>query len=118
MHKQFLAKHQQAFARLSGDSNPIHVNAEAARRLLFGVPVVHGLHLVLWTLDEAAKSLENNCRLSELRAVFSRPIREGEKAALRLEIDGPAVKATIEGHKGDAAVIRFSLVPVYRAVTN
>ncbi|HNC74922.1 MAG TPA: MaoC/PaaZ C-terminal domain-containing protein, partial [Elusimicrobiota bacterium] len=38
---------QNAFARLSGDANPLHVDPAAARRLLFGRAVVHGVHGVL-----------------------------------------------------------------------
>jgi hypothetical protein len=111
MLRQFLSEHQKTFAALSGDCNPIHVDAEAARRLLFGAPVVHGVHLVLWALDMAANSLDRGHRLTELRAVFSRPIIEDEQAQLKLEVDGQTVKATIQGSHGDAAVIRFSWEP-------
>jgi NAD(P)-dependent dehydrogenase (short-subunit alcohol dehydrogenase family) len=42
---------QHRFARLSGNSNPVHLDALFARRTLFGKPVVHGVHLLLRTLD-------------------------------------------------------------------
>lgn len=39
----FSAEDVAAFARLSGDSNPIHLDAAAARRAGFDRPVVHGV---------------------------------------------------------------------------
>jgi acyl dehydratase len=41
-----------AFARISGDDNPIHVSPEFAARTRFGRTVAHGMMLysVLWTL--------------------------------------------------------------------
>jgi len=42
---------QLDFARLSGDTNPIHIDPIAARRLAAGQPVVYGALLTLWALD-------------------------------------------------------------------
>ena len=41
---------QVAFAKLSGDYNPVHLDPLKARRTRFGYPVVHGIHLMLWEL--------------------------------------------------------------------
>lgn len=46
-----------AFARLSGDYNPLHVDPVYARRLQFGHPVIHGVHHLLRAWDEALKIL-------------------------------------------------------------
>ncbi len=51
--KAFTAQDQNSFARLSGDYNPLHVDNIIARRSQFGRQVVHGLHLVLWAIDQA-----------------------------------------------------------------
>ncbi|MEK9662192.1 MAG: MaoC/PaaZ C-terminal domain-containing protein, partial [Alphaproteobacteria bacterium] len=32
------------FGELSGDRNPIHLDPHTARRLMYGKPVVHGVH--------------------------------------------------------------------------
>lgn len=56
---------QVLFAALSHDRNPMHVDAVSARRLLTGLPVVHGMHVLLTALEHwehdspvAAKLLE------------------------------------------------------------
>ena len=47
----FTVADQAAFATLSGDRNPMHMDALAARRTQAGTPVVHGVHAVLWSLN-------------------------------------------------------------------
>jgi acyl dehydratase/NADP-dependent 3-hydroxy acid dehydrogenase YdfG len=61
---------QLAFAALSGDYNPMHVDALAARRTQAGAPVVHGMHALLWALDRLAAAELIGPRLCEIRAQF------------------------------------------------
>ncbi|MEO1316775.1 MAG: SDR family NAD(P)-dependent oxidoreductase [Pseudomonadota bacterium] len=84
--RRFDLEAQHAFAALSGDFNPIHVDPVAARRTLFGEPVVHGLHLVLWALDArlAAGPLPP---LANLRASFKSPVLLDRDAILTWEGD-------------------------------
>ena len=49
--RAFDADDQRAFAKISGDSNPMHMDPVAARRTQAGAPVVHGVHSVVWALD-------------------------------------------------------------------
>ena len=51
MWRAFDDEDQAAFAVLSGDANPLHVDGKAARRLMFDRALVHGLHAVIWALD-------------------------------------------------------------------
>ena len=74
------SKLQQVFAHLSGDFNPMHVDAVAARRLISGRPVVHGIHLVLWGLDTWLSQCELPVTLLSLHAVFSKPVDVGSTA--------------------------------------
>src|SRR5580658_10456419 len=66
----FSADDQLAFARLSGDYNPIHLDPVAARRLLFGQPVVHGMHTLVWALDVWLEGMLAPTRLKHLKAKF------------------------------------------------
>lgn len=42
---------QEAFAALTGDRNPMHMDPVAARRTQAGECAVHGMHALLWGLD-------------------------------------------------------------------
>jgi NAD(P)-dependent dehydrogenase (short-subunit alcohol dehydrogenase family) len=66
----FSADDQIAFARLSGDYNAIHVDPVAARRLLFGQPVVHGMHALLWAIDAWLEETKADVHIKILRARF------------------------------------------------
>jgi len=83
VQRTFTPDDQAAFARLSGDYNPLHLDAIAARRLLFGSPVVHGIHALLWALDALAPdAAPEGLVLQEVKAVFKQPIPVGELALL------------------------------------
>ncbi len=72
----------QAFARLSGDFNPLHVDPVAARRLQFGSCVVHGVHVSLAMLQEAVRGGlfgDAPFSLSEASLLFDAPLRSGQE---------------------------------------
>lgn len=81
MNRMFQIPDQLAFASLSGDFNPMHTDERAARRLLFGKPVVHGIHAVLWCINEWCQSLSQPGALRTLRADFQRPILVGNSVS-------------------------------------
>ena len=68
---------QDAFARLSGDTNPLHMDAVFARRTQLGVPVVHGIHLLAWALDAFGP-----CPAQSVTARFVKPVLVGERVTL------------------------------------
>ena len=91
--KRFSPTDQSAFAKLSGDYNPIHIDEVAARRLLFGAPVVHGVHALLWCLDAIFQDRgEEKLELLEVKAIFLKPITVGEEVGIE----------TIAGHSPEA----------------
>ena len=84
-HRKFTSEDQDAFAELSGDYNPLHVDAIAARRLLFGTQVVHGIHALLWALDCNFKDHGGKVALSSVKSTFLKPIRVGDSVSLFIE---------------------------------
>ena len=83
--REFTLDDQLAFAKLSGDYNPLHVDVILARRLLFGSPVVHGIHSLLWSLDCWLKSCPGMVEIHSLKAIFPKPLKVGEKVTLSLK---------------------------------
>src|SRR6185369_5930 len=81
-----------AFARISGDDNPIHVSPEFAARSRFGRTVAHGMMLysVLWTLVRRHRP---GARDAAQSLMFPSPAFAGE-ALLFEGVDGDA--GTIE----------------------
>ena len=71
------------FAKLSGDINPIHTNAIASRRTYAGAPIVHGMHLLLWLLDEVAQTSAATESLQALEVHFRNVVYVGEHVYAR-----------------------------------
>ena len=82
--RRFELADQMRFARLSGDVNPMHVDAVAARRLLTGRPVVHGVHTLLTALERWTGPWPAAWRLD---ADFLNPLSVGDELQLRTETD-------------------------------
>lgn len=70
--RRFTLADQERFANVSGDRNPMHLNAILARRTRAAAPVVHGVHLLLWTLDAFAANHPRPPRLRSIRSRFNR----------------------------------------------
>jgi hypothetical protein len=73
-HRKFTGADQVAFEELSGDNNPLHIDPVAARRLIFGRAIVHGIHLVLWALDEHLRERVSPLAIGSIKAQFLRPV--------------------------------------------
>lgn len=80
--RTFSAEDQEVFARLSGDRNPMHMDALAARRTQAGAPVVHGMHLLLWSLNALLNEHPDLRGISRIRAQFQKFVLVGEQAAV------------------------------------
>jgi acyl dehydratase len=79
-----------AWARLSGDQNPLHVSEEYARTTRFGGTIAHG-HYTLALIEELLYAEHGAAWLTGglLRDVrFTAPIRPGRAYAIRL-LGGP-----------------------------
>src|SRR3972149_3658999 len=85
MHiKCFDLEDQRRFASLSGDYNPLHLDPLYSRRLLFGCPVVHGVHLVLHALEQLLESYPSPRILNHLKAVFHHPLPLGKPFRMKI----------------------------------
>lgn len=97
--RSFSAADQEAFAALSGDTNPMHMDPIAARRTQPGACVVHGVHLFLWALEMLASDGDALAGLTGAKTQFktftwldqdvvlSRPKPNG----IELSVDGVSV---------------------------
>ena len=54
--KKFNNNDQVKFSKLSGDLNPIHLDQSYAANTLFQKIVVHGLNIVIWSLEKVISS--------------------------------------------------------------
>lgn len=100
-----------AFARLSGDFNPLHVDAVAARRLQFGGTVCHGVHLALKALDLAlaADPSLDPARIDSIGTVFVSSVRTGTEVTVALVLDHPAQRARLVASADGRAVFTAKL---------
>lgn len=73
------------FARLSGDDNPIHVDAEFSARTRFGRPVAHGLFLCS-VLRGLVDQLVPGGRLIEQSVMFPAPTFAGESMLFTVRV--------------------------------
>jgi NAD(P)-dependent dehydrogenase (short-subunit alcohol dehydrogenase family) len=75
--RSFNVTDQEWFARISGDTNPVHMDAAYASRTFPGAPMVHGVHALLWALDQVCKA-DPSIRIEGIQASFIKPILLGD----------------------------------------
>jgi len=92
---------QKEFASLSGDYNPIHMDQIIARRLMYGQCIVHGINLVLKSLDKWLSNKQELVRLSSLKVKFIEHTNIGEElcyvcketlSGVRIELYNESIK--------------------------
>jgi hypothetical protein len=88
---------QEAFAALSGDRNPMHLDPVYARRTQAGDSVVHGVHAALWAID-AVCAARPGMPIAGLKVRFDRFIYLDE-----------AVEAVIVWERSDRIDVELSV---------
>ena len=102
----FTAAERRLFADLSGDINPMHVDPVAARRTQAGAPVIHGMHMVLWSLDALIGAGLVAGPIATLRVQFQKFVYDGDEVALsRVRLTETALRtALVVGDSGVASL--------------
>jgi NAD(P)-dependent dehydrogenase (short-subunit alcohol dehydrogenase family) len=80
--RTFSLNDQMAFARLSSDWNPMHLDRGFARRTQVGAPVVHGIHNLTWAANAVLQS--HPLGIANIRARFLQPLYLDEAASIRI----------------------------------
>lgn len=107
--RRFTTADQQAFAAVSGDFNPLHMDPAWAATVFPGEVVVHGAHVALWGCD--AYFAKNPVRkLRGLKVAFDKPILLNEDVTAGTEelADGVRIAFYVRGVKLMTATLRFS----------
>ena len=105
-HRTFERADQEAFAAFSGDRNPIHLDALAARRTIAGAPIVHGIHGLLWALDVFCA----DCRttIAAISATFLKMLYLGDDVRLVVQ-DQDAAQARLQLVIDDGVATRIKI---------
>lgn len=110
LSKTFSSDDQIVFARLSGDFNDLHLDAIAARRSLYGAPVVHGINALLWALNSWLPSHGEPCEIVKLKAVFTRQIMVGDEVHVEwLDSTATAIRMKLFAANAAVATIKVEL---------
>ena len=79
--RPFTAAELAAYADISGDTNPLHLDAALARKIGLAAPPVHGM-LLLAAFEPALQDWRPDLRVERLSARFMQPVLEGEAVTL------------------------------------
>ena len=108
--KTFDRDDQVFFARLSGDFNPMHMDPLAARRTQAGAVVVHGIHAVLWSIDQLVGFGLAEGGIAGLKVQFAKFIPVGSTVHLKLvRRDGKSIRAELASDGLTTTLLGLSL---------
>lgn len=87
------------FASLCGDVNPMHIDPIAARRLLTGRPVVHGVHTLITALD--AWLGQGGTAPRALACDFTQAVSVGDHVQIAATHDAPGGEVRLTAAAGE-----------------
>ncbi|MDE2362066.1 MAG: MaoC family dehydratase [Hyphomicrobiales bacterium] len=105
-----------AYARASGDDNPIHLDPALAASVGFAAPPVHGMRLMA-EIGPALAAWRPDLAIRRLAGAFAEPLLVGEPAklaarVLKREADSVLLRVTIQGpRRGPCLVAEAVLAP-------
>lgn len=95
------------FAMASGDYNPVHADPVAARRLITGGTVVHGMRTLLWMIEQ--HFLTKGAGFSRLGAYFPRPVKPDEQLELLRQVSEDGGGARLELLRDGEMVVALTM---------
>jgi len=84
-HKQVTENDIKLFADISGDHNPLHLDAGFASRSIFKQRVAHGM-LTASLISAALASMPGTIILTNICLSFEKPVYIGDKLAARVTV--------------------------------
>jgi 3-hydroxybutyryl-CoA dehydratase len=84
-HKQVTENDIKLFADLSGDHNPLHLDADFASRSMFKQRVAHGM-LTASLISAALASMPGTIILTDICLSFEKPVNIGDKLTARVTV--------------------------------
>ena len=85
IHKQVTENDIKLFADLSGDHNPLHLDAGFASRSIFKQRVAHGM-LTASLISAALASMPGTIILTDICLSFEKPVHIGDKLTARVTV--------------------------------
>ena len=86
----------RAFADITGDDNPIHIDEEAGKASRFGRPVVHGVYILGLASKVLGRDFPGPGSIAvALSAKFLRPVPVGEEVTIEVKV---SEKVEARGH--------------------
>lgn len=100
----------QAFARASGDCNPLHLDPVAARRTRFGQTLIHGVHGTLKALDLLLETRRAGIELLSIKVKFSRPATQDQQFEVYCSASAAITRLEVLADGKRCQVIEIELV--------
>lgn len=77
----------RAFAEITGDDNPIHIDEEAGKASRFGRPVVHGVYILGLASKVLGRDFPGPGSIAvSLSAKFLRPVPVGDEVTIEVKV--------------------------------
>lgn len=76
-----------AYAEVSGDRNPLHIDPKFAATTPYGKPIAHGFMTLAWLSDALTRAFDDGWQLAgELDVKFVAPVFPGDTVEVSVEV--------------------------------
>ncbi len=102
----------RAFARTSGDFNPLHLDPVAARRTRFGQTLIHGVCGTIKALDLLLQQGSTNIALLAIKVRYSKPVSQDQELTVFGETTGALTRLELLAEGIRCQIIDLELVDI------